>query len=311
MDYKNCTRCGKEFPATTEFFRKCPNGKMGLYAWCRTCERQNRLENIEHRREIERRSYTKNRDKYKARKRERYEKRRSEQIAADIITTRRTLTGRIPTNAFQTGITPKNFKDLTGLTFGRLTVIKRAGNIGDRRTTWLCKCECGNEKIIEGDSLRSGKTKSCGCIRSETMRKKKLIHGFGNERLWDIWKHMNNRCYNTSHPNYKRYGGRGITVCDEWKNDYLAFKEWALNNGYAENLTIDRKDNDGNYEPSNCRWVILDEQNYNKRNTVFITINGETRNLKEWSEISGLSKHLIYSRFRRGWNGTDLLKPKN
>jgi len=207
------------------------------------------------------------------------------------------------------GIIPKNFQDLTGLTFGRLTVLRRSENRGDR-VVWLCKCECGQEKSIEANSLRTGKTKSCGCLLSETMRKRQYKHGFGNERLWIIWRNMIDRCTNTKHPNYRRYGGRGTSVCNEWKNNYLAFKSWALSHSYADNLTIDRTDNNGNYEPDNCKWVTTDVQDYNKRNTVYITIGNETKNLKEWSRTSGLSKNLIYSRFKRGWRGADLLKPR-
>jgi hypothetical protein len=208
-------------------------------------------------------------------------------------------------------VKPKNYKDLSSMIFGKLTVIERAGSTRDHRPTWLCKCECGNEKVVEGDSLTRGKTKSCGCIRSEVMKARQYKHGFSNERMWDIWRNMISRCYDDTYENYKNYGGRGIRVCDEWKNDYLSFKSWALNNGYSDNLTIDRKDNDRNYEPSNCRWATEDMQNYNKRNTVYITINGETRNLKEWSDLSGISKGLIYRRFKKGWQGSDLLRPKS
>jgi len=304
MSFKNCTKCGKEFPATNEFFRKCPNGKMGLYAWCRPCEKQNRLENIEHRREIERRSYTKNREKYNEHKRERNEHLRNKRMAAGIIAIKRT-----PTNAVRTGITPKNFKDLSGQRFGRLAVIERAGNIGEHPVKWLCKCDCGNEKAIDGNSLRMGKTKSCGCFLSETVRKRKMVHGFYGERLYNIWQHMKDRCYYPRNDNYKNYGGRGISVCDEWKENYSAFKEWALNNGYSDSLTIDRKNNDGNYEPGNCRWATIDTQSNNKQNTVYITINGETHNLKEWSELSNIPRIIIYGRFKRGWSEDRLLEP--
>lgn len=210
----------------------------------------------------------------------------------------------------QTGKTPDNFKDLSDMVFGRLTVIERASNIGDRRTTWLCKCICGNEKVIESCSLHSGKTKSCGRLLSERMKETKFKHGFDGDRLWSIWKSMIKRCYNKSHKAYDRYGGRGISICCEWKDNFLSFRDWSLNNGYAENLTIDRKDNDGNYEPNNCRWTIDEVQNYNKSNTIHITINSFTKNISEWSTISGIPKKLIYDRFKRGWKGIDLLKPK-
>jgi len=159
--------------------------------------------------------------------------------------------------------------DLTGQRFGKLSVIQRAGSDKKGNALWLCKCDCGNTKALLGWVLRRGKAKSCGCLHSETISKinsqQKRTHGETHTRLYNIWRSMRARCYNTSHRFYKHYGGRGIAVCDEWRNSYEAFRDWAFSNGYTPDLTIDRKDNDGNYEPQNCHWATMSDQNRNRR----------------------------------------------
>ena len=154
-----------------------------------------------------------------------------------------------------------NFKDLTGERFGMLTVIEYAGKDKNRHAMWKCKCDCGEIKTISSTALRDHKQESCGCSTN-----KFVIHGEYKTRLHRIWMHMKDRCYNKNNEKYKHYGGRGISVCEQWRNSYVEFSEWAKANGYADDLTIDRIDTNGNYEPNNCRWVDYTTQNNNKRN---------------------------------------------
>ena len=158
-----------------------------------------------------------------------------------------------------------NIKDLTGQRFGKLVVLERANKIGEGKLKWLCRCDCGTVKPILADVLNSGGAISCGCRKRSVLGESTLKHGHRRERIYSIYCDMKRRCYNKNRNGYANYGARGIRVCDEWKNDFMAFYEWAMANGYEENLTIDRIDNDGNYEPSNCQWITKSE-NSTKRN---------------------------------------------
>nr|DAH32228.1 MAG TPA: hypothetical protein [Caudoviricetes sp.] len=197
--------------------------------------------------------------------------------------------------------------DLTGMRFGKLTVIKRASDYiapkGKTTTRWLCKCDCGNTCEVRTDLLRNGYTKSCGCIVATqgrlTQTRPELSH---------IWGGMLRRCYDESIEAYPRYGGRGITVCEEWKNSLSNFCNWAETHGYQKGLSIDRVDFNGNYCPENCRWADIKTQNNNKSDTHHVTYAGETHTYSEWADIMGLglTRDIIYSRIQR--NGWDEIK---
>ena len=190
-----------------------------------------------------------------------------------------------------------NFIDVTGQRFGRLVVVERVKI--NNRSRWLCKCDCGNETFAEVTHLRNGHKKSCGCLHNDLSRerlvKKNLTHGESNTRLYKIWSDIKKRCYRKTFWAYDRYGGRGITLCKEW-HDYLAFRDWCVNNGYQDNLTIDRIDNDGNYEPNNCHWVDRKTQANNRNNTKLITYNGNTKTIAQWAETLGINYRTLYNR---------------
>lgn len=196
--------------------------------------------------------------------------------------------------------------DLTGKKFGRLTVIEQATSNNKNRTMWRCVCECGNETIVYSYHLRNGSSTSCGCFRRE-VASNRTTHGKTNSRIYHIWAMMKERCFCPTLEAYENYGGRGITVCDEWKNDFQAFYDWAIANGYKDDLTIDRINVDGNYEPSNCRWSTMEEQANNKRNNHYLTARGETKTVAQWSKTLGLKIQVIRSRIHYGWTDEDVL----
>jgi len=209
-----------------------------------------------------------------------------------------------------------SFVDKTGMTVGRLTVIRRAQDHidkkGHHKIMWECQCSCGNVVNVRSDSLTIEHTSSCGCYhkeRASDAASKRVINvSFTKDelRIRNIWQLMKYRCENENSPAYDNYGGRGIKVCESWSNEldgYENFKSWSLSNGYCHNLTIDRIDNDKSYEPTNCRWISASEQNSNKRNNRMIEYNGEIHTLSEWSRIYNIPMKTLHARIvSRGWN---------
>lgn len=189
------------------------------------------------------------------------------------------------------------FIDITGQKFGRLTVVSRSGKDNFRQYMWSCKCDCGNTVDVRGYSLRSGNTQSCGCLQKETNVKLRQTHGMTDTRIYTIWSGMKQRCLTPSVSCFKYYGGRGISVCEEWLT-FEPFYDWAMANGYTDDLTLDRINVDGNYEPSNCRWITIQEQQKNKRRNRYITYNGETKLLGEWAEQLGINHSTLIERLQ-------------
>lgn len=195
----------------------------------------------------------------------------------------------------------KNVKnDLIGRRFGRLVAVG-IDDRGVRRTYYFCQCDCGNTKSVRSDGLLSGAVQSCGCMKREQDRENLTAnhkHKMSHTRPYEIWQGMKKRCYNPHDARYDRYGGRGITVCDEWRNDFGVFYKWALENGYADNLTIDRIDNDKGYSPDNCRWADAETQCRNRVSNINITIGNATKTLTEWCEIFELDYPTIHARYK-------------
>lgn len=186
---------------------------------------------------------------------------------------------------------------------------------GEKLRKAICSCECGAINEFRLYSILSGQRKSCGCLAKESqkLRASKLNykHGGTHERLYNIWCGMKSRCYLKSAISYHRYGGRGIKVCDEWLNNYVNFKNWALSNGYDDNLTLNRKDNDKNYCPENCNFVDLKTQQNNRSTNIRIEINNESHTVMEWCEIKNINPDMVYKRILRGWDRIDaILIPK-
>lgn len=197
--------------------------------------------------------------------------------------------------------------DLTGRKFGRLTVIERGQTSKAGMPRWICQCECGNIRLVQGEQLRGGRSQSCGCYAREQTSKRARIHGQRNTALYNVWDAMKQRCMNPKSKAWKYYGGRGVSICEEWQHNFETFNKWANDNGYQKGLTIDRIDVNGDYEPSNCRWVTMREQGKNKRCNVSLTYKGETKLISEWAKELGLNYSTIQWRHKRGWSDEDCI----
>jgi hypothetical protein len=211
-----------------------------------------------------------------------------------------------------------HFKDLTGKRYNRLVVLGIAYN-KKGQWFWNCKCDCGKEKILSSSRLNSGKTSSCGCLHIDVFRKNVYKHGKSKSLIYKVWRGIKSRCYNKNTECYHRYGGRGITMCQEWtgENGFQNFYDWSICNGYKEEvgkkrnkLTIDRIDNNGNYEPSNCHWVYDKEQQNNKSSNVFLSFNGQAKTIQQWADEYGLNYHFIKNKLKNGMDIGEIIKLK-
>lgn len=201
-------------------------------------------------------------------------------------------------------------KDLTGQKFNRWTVLEYAGKDKHNNALWLCECDCIDKtrRIVNGNNLRRGISTSCGCWQKELAKENCIErnidtgaqyarkHGLSGSRIYRIWCDMKSRCYRKKDAHYFLYGGRGIKIYDEWKNDFMTFYNWAIDNGYNETLTIERIDVNGNYEPNNCKWATFDEQANNKRCSRIYTYNNKTQTLKQWANEYNINYHTLTSR---------------
>lgn len=203
--------------------------------------------------------------------------------------------------------------DIAGKRFGRLVAVECVGKDAHGNYLWQCKCDCGNEVVVLQPSLISGNSGSCGCYTRERAAEANTKHGKRRTRLYTIYSNMISRCENANNLVYKHYGGRGVSVCDEWRSDFGAFFDWAYANGYDENAlrgqcTLDRIDVNGNYCPENCRWVAQKVQCNNRRDTLMMTYAGKTQSCSQWCEELGLSYDSVYYRKRKGLSDAEAIE---
>lgn len=199
-----------------------------------------------------------------------------------------------------------NFIDLAGLRFGRLLVVERS--LGQRDTKWLCKCDCGSQKVIGSRALRTGRSTSCGCLHKEQLSSRVKTHGLSESFEYRVWIGMRQRCDNPKSSRHKDYGGRGIKVCDRWQS-FEAFLS-DMGNAPGDGYSLDRIDNDAGYSPENCRWALATQQARNTRRNHMVTIGDETRCLSEWAARIGINETSLRRRLQRGWQVDRLLMPR-
>lgn len=197
--------------------------------------------------------------------------------------------------------------DLIGARFGRWTVVS-FGRMVNHRRRFVCRCDCGTVKEVNPQDLRNGRSVSCGCYSREAVTERTTVHGMSYSPIYRVWSDMKRRCYNKNEPEYINYGARGIAVCPEWKDSFEAFYR-DMGERPFRGATLDRINNDGNYEPVNCRWVTNKENNRNKRKHRMITHNGETLCSAEWAEKCGIEPRLFRGRLNRGWSMEEAMMP--
>lgn len=193
--------------------------------------------------------------------------------------------------------------NMIGKKYGRLTILNLHHKDKNGRLFYLCRCDCGNEKIINGERIRNGKTKSCGCYNKEISKNKFTKHNMRYTKIYNVWRNIKERCAS----NNKDYGGRGITICDEWKNDFMSFYNWAMQNGYVEKIengkniiSLDRIDVNGNYEPNNCRWATNDIQCNNKRNNLFVNYKDINYTIAQLSKKFNIKYEKLRKAYHKG-----------
>lgn len=201
----------------------------------------------------------------------------------------------------------RKIKNIKGQKFTKLKVIDLQG-VQNHRAMWLCKCDCGNEIVVSSNSLLTKKTKSCGCLNIKKIIERNTTHGLSKTRLYKIWCGMKQRCYNKNDKRYNRYGKRDIKICDEWLKDFKKFYDWSIKNGYSDKLTIDRINNNGNYEPNNCRWITQHEQTRNYSRNIFLTYNGETLCLKDMAKKYNIPEYKLSRGLKKGYNIEEIFK---
>lgn len=197
----------------------------------------------------------------------------------------------------------RKYKDLKGQGFGNLTVVKYIGNDRNRKALWQCKCSCGNETIVRANDLINGRQKTCGCS-------KLTQNGLSSSRLYTTWSNMKRRCYNSNSKDYKYYGSRGISICNEWLDEdlgFISFYNWAMQSCYKDNLTIDRIDNDGNYSPSNCRWITIEEQQNNKRNNHLVNYKSKSYTISQISKMTNIPRNHIEIGIANGFSVEEIV----
>ena len=196
---------------------------------------------------------------------------------------------------------------LIGKKFGRLEVVSQLDRDKHGHWHWLCRCECGVELTPSGQALKSGNTKSCGCLNREATGNRRRTHGQSKDPTYRNWCAMKERCYSEPHKNYDLYGGRGIAVCGRWRESFEMFLADMGPRPFPR-ATVERRDTNGNYEPDNCQWATQREQTRNKRNNHLLTVDGETKTIADWSERFGINQRMILKRLTRGWTPSDAVK---
>lgn len=190
--------------------------------------------------------------------------------------------------------------NLNGLRFGRLTVVGFSGLNKHRKATWNCLCDCGKSVIVVGASLTNGSTKSCGCYEIETKQGRNATHGLRKHDLYKTWLNIKSRCYNSNNSHYKYYGKKGIGMCDDWRNNFKSFYDWAINNGWERGLSIERIDNSKQYEPENCKWIDMCKQSQNRTtNHYVVDKNGNVYTIAEISRKTDINVHTLYSCYNK------------